>query len=748
MGVLSVFGGLGTLNSGFGGIRIISTSSRITGGFSSTRLITGSVGSPLPVRTGPGVVSGGGGAAGPSGFMKTALKVMNVLMWISCITAVLSTAYSIIQHFREPDKDTVRFSVTGVDEKTGFIDMWIQLHDFSGLFIPGIKAARGQQTLSKAHEQYLQNFVKNFSGEKSVSSGGWNEATQKYDLNKKMDRLTVNSYDTKGRGAVNTSGGNRVKIGTSTIEISRAQFQADFRNILVGATSDNDLKTKVEDLLAKYAEAESFDEDDNECADCGNFNLEVYPDEIYCVDAQYQVKVMSAAKAQLAVYAAAGENSDPNDSTVQQRLFDEGYLPAFLTPKNKVAPATSGGNIPPLPDGRGGSLGTPTVNSPQGSKFIAGVCNIEWDWVPMGDIEFAYSEIDSIRTSNLTQITFTKENAPDTTLDFDFLIEHNSCSDPYYWEGGALPDVGYSYTDTNRNEKAFTDWNDNSKINSEKAALGLTDWGIPTAAAAGEITSTGFVREELDGKVAYPEYDHWGNSAGATSSAAIEPFVFQGKAPYVAYVSPRGARRSNLNNVLHMKRSGIGLPKNVGGFQLSESDWGISGFKAPGWKRCKSQDAARTAIQNHIDAVQKAGGTVIGTGETLPSSKNLNHFFVWAVVDEPLYTCDTCKPKDSDGCSAGSAVGSDTSRNNFYIGLPYVLAIRKQIRRAADEGGSANYEDIEVDPSEMGGLGKYWSVSNTFTVPCITKTTPKMPLIQIGNPRRLINATPINEEDE
>lgn len=747
MGVLSVFGGLGGLNSGFGGIRIISTSSRITGGFSSTRLITGSVGAPLPLRTGPGTISGGG-AAGPSGFMKTALKVMNVLMWISCITAVLSTTYSIIQHFREPDKDTVRFAVTGVDEKEGFIDMWIQLHDFSGLFIPGIKAARGQRTLSRAHEQYLQDFVKNFSGEKSVSSGGWDEGAQKYDLNKNLDRLTVNSYDTKGRGAVNTSGGNRVKIGTSTIEISRAQFQADFRNILVGATSNNDLKTKVEDLLAKYAEAESFDEDDNECADCGNFNLEVYPDEIYCVDARYRVRVMSAAKAQLAVYAAAGENSDPNDTTVQQRLFDEGYLPAFLTPKTRVQ---SSSGIPPLP-----GVGTPSVNTPQGSKFIAGVCGIDWDWVPMGDIEFPYNLIDSNRTSNLTQITFTKENAPDTKLDFDFLTSHNSCSDPYYWEaGGALPDVGYSYTDTNRNEKSVADWSDNTKILSEKTALGLTEWGIPTAAAAGEITSTGFVREELDAVVSAPPggddaFDHWGNSAGATSSRAIEPFVFQGKATYVAYVQVDRFNRKNLRDFLGTpgKVTGAwGLPKSVGGYAMSQSDWGVSGSSAPGWKKCRTKDAARVAIQNHIDAIQKAGGTVVGTGEVASHSNNYGHFFVWAVVDEPLYTCETCKPQDSDGCSLATDQCSDTSQNSFYIGLSYVLAIQKEILRTAT-GDTQVWEKIEVDPSEMGGLGKYWSVSNTFTVPCIGKTTPKMPLIQIGNPRRLINATPINEEDQ
>ena len=454
MGVLSVFSGLGTLNTGFGGIRIISTSSRITGGFSSTRLITGSVGSPLPVRTGPGAVSGGGAAA-PSGFMKTALKVMNILMWISCITAVLSTTYSIIQYFREPDKDAVLFNVTGVDEKTGFISFWIQLHDFSGLFIPGIKAARGGGVSAK-QAQYLQNFVKNFVGEKSVGQGGWDEGTQKYDLSKKMDRLTVTNYDTKGRGAVNTSGGNRVKVNSSTrLDISASKFQGDFRDILIGATSDNDLKAKIEDLLASYAQAESFSEDDVECIDCGHFHLEAFPDEIYCVDAQYQVKVMSAAKARLAQLASEGENSDPNDTTVQQRLFDEGYLPAFLTPKNQTVPpppAPGGGYVPPpLPDGRGGTFGTPTVNSPKGSKFIADVCSIDWDWVAMGDIEFPYGEIDSIRTSNLTQITFEKENAPDTTIDFDFLVDHNSCSDPYYWEGGALPDVGYSYTDTNRN---------------------------------------------------------------------------------------------------------------------------------------------------------------------------------------------------------------------------------------------------------------------------------------------------------
>ena len=197
---------------------------------------------------------------------------------------------------------------------------------------------------------------------------------------------------------------------------------------------------------------------------------------------------------------------------------------------------------------------------------------------------------------------------------------------------------------------------------------------------------------------------------------------------------------------------------------MSRSDWGVNNSgrnpSAPGWKKCKTEEAARKAIQNHIDAIQQAGGSVIGRGEVHARSGlgltvgtgqrgNGDTFFAWAVVDEPLYTCDTCKPQDSDGCSAssGSCTTVQGSTESFYIGIPYVLAIQKQIKRTAT-GDTQEWETIEVEESELGGLGKYWSVSNTFNVPCITKTTPKMPLIQIGNPRRLINATPINEEDE
>ena len=758
MGVLSVFGGLGTLNSGFGGIRIISTSSRITGGFSSTRLITGSVGSPLPLRTGPGAVSGGG-AAGPSGMMKTVMKVLNILMWISCATAVLSTAFSIIQYFREPDKDSVRFSVTGVDEETGFIDMWIQLHDFSGLFIPGINAARGRQTLSSKQEKLLRDFAGEFVGESSVSSGGWNEATQQYELSKDLDRLTITNYDTN---LADASQGNRVKVSQQTIEIPAAQFMAEFRAVLVRAQNYRDLKTGAENLIAKYAEAESFNEDDDTCVDCGHFNLEIYPDEIYCVDARYRVKVMSAAKARLAALAAKTDeyhNTDPFDSTVQQKLINDGYLPAFLSQKTRQTAQNPAG-VP----------GLPNMGTANGSKFAAAVCQIEWDWVggsSQDTIEFPYSIYEN-ESRTQTAITFTKsvEGDPDTVLEFDFIGLHNDCADPYYWEGGALPDVGYDSADTDRNQKSATDWSDNTAILSEKASLNLTEWGIPSGAAAGEITDGSLVREELVGG---EDYDHWGTSAGQTSSRAIEPYVFEGKTVYVAYAHLKqgfGGQTENLGNIL--ARAWSATPcgiRNVGGYQMSRSDWGVNNAgrnpSAPGWKKCKTEEAARNAIRNHIDAIQQAGGSVIGQGEISPipgtgtfvnqagnPKGNGNTFFAWAVVDEPLYTCDSCKPQDSDGCNGPGVVQCiGSSSESFLIGIPYVLAIQKEILRTAT-GGTPEWEKVEVEESELGGLGKYWSVSNTFNVPCITKTTPKMPLIQIGNPRRLINATPINEEDE
>ncbi len=748
MGIIGIFSGLGSLSTGTTGIRIISSSTQITGGFGTTRVISGISGTALPAVATPGTIGGttGGAASSMPGWMESAFEIFGIMAIISCITAVLVTTYKVYQYFAEPRRDKVRFTVTEVEEKKGWFKAWCQMHDFSGIFIPLIKAATGAP-LQSHHDDWLSRFQRKSMSKEDADLGGWDSTlpTPDYHPDKPMYRFTGG----KMYPGVKHAGAPRTMVNVTTREIDSHQFAQDFRHALVNAPSERKLEEEVEKLLIEYAEASAFSEDDEECEDCGNFNMELYPDTLYCVDTRYTVEIRSAARQHN--IENGGHAFDP---TYQRTLFDGGFLPGWLDAATGGAGSPTEGKDPSENGGEGAPDPMAGMTGQQRAELIAGIMKIQWQWVENEAFEYRLPFRKEIEEegrksgNNPTKISFGKllEN-PDTgdsetVLEFNW-ADYNICSDPYYWAGSgsdvALPDEGYSEGDT-QSEISYAEWLDKDAVLTEKTALGLDRYGVPQAAVDGEVSFVGdggFVRTALDGATWEPQYDHWPTGtakkigSGKAYQKPIKPLIFMGMN---ITLFGWGGYSSKQENGHPKGRSLADKINRSTGLSISGSQFGKYNLNS------KDRYAAAQKAQDKIAAIlgTKDGKVIyppaphkVSPSDAVTSSYSTKRKTgAFAVVsDEALHTCDTCKDKDSNGCAVEPDQLSAVGQEAFWIGVPYVFAVKKETKSQAD---NTNPGWVTTKVKDSNGQDSDWSISNIFTVPCIDKHT-KPPTIQIGD---------------
>ena len=533
MGIIGLFTGLQALQTGTTGIRVISASSQLQGGFGVTRVISGSSGFSFPTTTTPGSVgSVGGGGGGGGGFLPKFMQILNVIAIIHCITALFVTGYKLLVYFKEPAYNEVRSMVNNVDAKTGVIDMFIELHDYSGLFVDQIK----KQGIKAAHAKLMEDWfeAKMVAQKSETGRGGYNSTSGKYEKNTPLWKYEFKGY--KPNIVQKWLGGKKKKVilaGQGSVPVNDGTFINDFVAILNSlpptATMDN-LDTEVKEMIVKLAELNSYEEDDN-CKSCGDFNLSLYPDHLHCMETRYSVRVKSASNAYLTSGldvpkghgggVAAGMNPK-----VMQTMFTEGILPAWL---NVAAKGTGGADA---------------LSPIQINDAVRAINGMSWDWIGDGAeepaCEFNYKYFDP----TVKQTTFTFHNSSTTTdNDVDLPSEDThpngwadvDCADPYYWESNrmdgevALPG-GYSEGDTQW-EMTHGDWKDGMNAlangNGNKSDLFLDPWGIPNDAIEGKVSAAAknhWIRSELTSE----KHQHWQKSlgGGATYQRPIKPYIF------------------------------------------------------------------------------------------------------------------------------------------------------------------------------------------------------------------------------
>ena len=280
-----------------------------------------------------------------------------------------------------------------------------------------------------------------------------------------------------------------------------------------------------------------------------------------------------------------------------------------------------------------------------------------------------------------------------------YLNSAKACDDAYHWEnglgGGSTGGYGKDYELSQGDES----WN-MTKAELEDSDTDFTGFknGVPEDAIEGNYgkSSTEEIRSGMLG-AGFNPWDGNGTTTGKiVEIAAIKPFVFSAHVSKGYYGR---VKRHGDNKPDWMKKAGIP------GSQTFEGNEG---------RMCDKLYETMKSMQ--VKNVTRQSG---GNGCAVS----------W---EEPNYTCDSCASKfDVDGNPCAAEVDSShPGKAVFYIGLPYVIKIKKEYKALADKDNKSTWQSVP-----LGSDGEDdWGVTPSFTPPCFKSMVHNMPAIHIGDP--------------
>jgi hypothetical protein len=758
---------LGAVTGGFGasGATLVSSSSRILGGFANSQLVTGIGGTIAPVGSNSQVIVNSSGAAGggaQSGWMKTMTEITGILFIITCIITFFVNAYEIYKLLKQPGADQVLIDSKGFDTETGIVEGYIQSHNFVamiGRYFAG--KAREKAIITKIQTRIERVFS---SASVKAGEGGFTKASVKISFETLAKQIAPKTGGLFGYFEKDTE---VAILGQAADIVTVNAWVAMLTNLENDMGLSDDLfKKSAQRQFAKYFAikiANVNKKKKEQCGQCPEVILKIEPGKFVCTDESYSVKIQSAAKSWLDANGKAGTEGYGDYS---DKLFELGYFPSWLGKKdandseqlddkkvrealtkvatidftwvdNKEYKYSEAVNIALNPDGSVETIEKSQFNDSRGEPFeLEGVKdeiisfthgaddpNPEGTWnhayVLSGE-DRAYTVVTSAETDDDGNVISPVQYSAVTPL-------VNDCSDPYYWisepaTGGlvGLPQGGYGVDDIRhgKSKDDFKSWSNLTHNNYmgeiEKKILGESPYENEFGIRMRDMEA--FVRP---GFIGHSDM-HWTKGGTVTTEdKPIKPFTFKA----VNFICIPYGRKDGKGRLMTEHKSFKGkwgwIPQSDHSAVNDALKKGGSSIEKLTGRMKNSLDRRRAKgkFDAYLEAAKKNNTDIYFSGGGKTNTSGYGAFY--AVVREPVTNCDKCTNDTGENCITIKDVSSTT---DFIIGIPYVIKVKKKLRSQVTGTG---WNELIIPGEQKCGEAIHekanspWKVSDgVITPPC------------------------------